>query len=213
LHWSEQLAAESALAASTEAIKDLPAVDEDLMNTALRLLRLWSAHPNVKQGVSPYTDGSGECTPKYLTWKSYYDLLSAILQNDLAYIPPASGPERQQLATEIRRVELIYEASLLRETKFPTADTENTQIESWVEQVIRNWEILCGPQWNDEELGEGGQNAVGRNVLDVGVSIEAWWSIALTCNALDPLPCRYQDIPLPLDTAALISCSFGIGRL
>ncbi|KAF7597364.1 hypothetical protein BBP40_006305 [Aspergillus hancockii] len=167
LHWSEQLAAESALAASTEALKDAPVVDEELMKTALRLLRLWAAHPNVKQGVSPHTDGSGEFTPKYLTWKSYYDLLSTILQNDLAYMPPASGPDRQQLATEIRRVQSIYETNLLRETKFPTADTENTQIEIWVEQVIRNWEILCGPQWKDEDLGEGGQNAVGRNVLDI----------------------------------------------
>ena len=168
LHWSEQLASESALVASTEALKTVPVADEALMKTALSLLRVWSAHPHVKQGASPHIDGFDVCTPKYLTWKSYYDLLSATLQHDLAYVPPASGPERQQLAAEIRRVESMYESSLLRETRFPTAYAESTQIEDWVEQVITNWEILCGPQWTDEDLGEGGQNAVGRNVLDVG---------------------------------------------
>ncbi|KAB8237655.1 putative filamentation protein (Rhf1) [Aspergillus alliaceus] len=167
LHWSEQLASESALVASTEALKNIPIVDEALMKTALKLLRAWSAHPNIKQGTLTHIDGFEECTPKYLTWKSYHDLLSAILQYDLAYIPPASGPERPQLATELRRVEAVYESNLLRETKFPTADTENSQMEAWVEQVIKNWELLCGPQWTDEDLGEGGQNAVGRNVLDV----------------------------------------------
>ncbi|KJK64287.1 hypothetical protein P875_00138276 [Aspergillus parasiticus SU-1] len=167
LHWSEQLASESALVASMEALKTIPVADEALVKTALRLLRVWSAHPHVKQGALPHIDGFDVCTPKYLTWKSYYDLLSATLQHDLAYVPPASGPERQQLAAEIRRVESMYESSLLRETKFPTAYAENTQIEDWVEQVITNWEILCGPQWTDEDLGEGGQNAVGRNVLDI----------------------------------------------
>ncbi|KAJ1716537.1 filamentation protein (Rhf1) [Aspergillus flavus] len=167
LHWSEQLASESALVASMEALKTIPVADEALVKTALRLLRLWSAHPHVKQGDLPHVDGFDVCTPKYLTWKSYYDLLSATLQHDLAYVPPASGPERQQLAAEIRRVESMYESSLLRETKFPTAYAGSTQIEDWVEQVITNWEILCGPQWTDEDLGEGGQNAVGRNVLDI----------------------------------------------
>jgi hypothetical protein len=33
--------------------------------------------------------------------------------------------------------------------------------------VISNWEVLCGPEWQDSDLGEGGQNAVSRNVLDV----------------------------------------------
>ncbi|KAE8354322.1 filamentation protein [Aspergillus coremiiformis] len=167
LHWSEQLASESALVAGTEALRGVPLVDETIMKTALRLLRVWSAHPRVTQGASPQTHGFKECTPKYLTWKSYYDLLSAILQHHLTYIPPASGPELQQLATELRHVESAYESSLLRETKFPTADTENTQMEDWVEQVITNWEILCGPQWADEDLEEGGQTAVGRNVLDI----------------------------------------------
>ncbi|KAE8383213.1 hypothetical protein BDV26DRAFT_251897 [Aspergillus bertholletiae] len=167
LHWSEQLASESALVASTEALKTIPVADETLIKTALGLLRAWSAHPHVKQGALPHTDSFDECTPQYSTWKSYYHLLSAILQHDLAYIPPASGPERQQLAAEIRRVQSMYESSLLREMKFPTAHAGNTQVEEWVEQVITNWEILCGPQWTDEDLGEGGQNAVGRNVLDI----------------------------------------------
>ncbi|KAE8150399.1 hypothetical protein BDV25DRAFT_154519 [Aspergillus avenaceus] len=167
LHWSEKLAAESALVAGKEAIQQLPTVNEELMQNALRLLRAWSAHPNFKQGTSFQIEEGDEITPKSAAWEVYYDLLTAILQGELAYIPPTSGSECQQLASEIRRVESAYESSLLHETKFPTADSENTTIEEWVEKVIRNWEILCGPQWSDEDFGEGGQNAVGRNVLDI----------------------------------------------
>jgi hypothetical protein len=64
-------------------------------------------------------------------------------------------------------VEAICEANILRDVKFPTADSGNKKIEVWVEQVIRNWKELCGPQWHDEELEVGGQHAIGKNVLDV----------------------------------------------
>ncbi|KAJ6155587.1 Tetratricopeptide-like helical, partial [Penicillium chermesinum] len=47
------------------------------------------------------------------------------------------------------------------------AINSNSPVEAWVEQVIGNWQILCGPYWHDQDLGEGGQNAVGRNVLDI----------------------------------------------
>jgi hypothetical protein len=83
---------------------------------------------------------------------------------------PNDGPERPQLAGELRRIEAICENNLLREVKFPTASSNNSEVEEWVEQVIRNWEVLCGPHWQDQDLGEGGQNTVGRNVLDVSAN-------------------------------------------
>jgi hypothetical protein len=83
---------------------------------------------------------------------------------------PNDGPDRPQLASELRRIEAICENNLLRDVKFPTASSSNSEVEEWVEQVISNWEVLCGPHWQDQDLGEGGQNTVGRNVLDVSVT-------------------------------------------
>lgn len=170
LHWSEKLLGKAASIAGEEAVKRALSGDSELIKTALKLCRLWSAHPYVKQHSSSQAvrpEGPSEPAAKSAIWKSYYDLLTAILQNRLLYVPPTSGPDRPQLASEIRRVETIYETILLRESKFPMANSRNEQIEDWVEQVIRNWQELCGPNWTDEDLGEGGQNAVGRNVLDV----------------------------------------------
>ncbi|OJJ48870.1 hypothetical protein ASPZODRAFT_139827 [Penicilliopsis zonata CBS 506.65] len=159
-HWSEKLLAKGALLAN----------DSDDVEVALKFFRLWSAHPQVKQGIASNTlpvDTSSDAISRSAVWKSYYSLLTQILQADGTYYPPADGPERPQLASELRRVEAIYESCMMKEVKFPTASSSNSQVEIWVEQVIRNWEVLCSPQWRDEELGEGGQNAVGRNVLDI----------------------------------------------
>ncbi|KAI9041654.1 putative filamentation protein (Rhf1) [Aspergillus affinis] len=170
LHWSEKLLGEGAFLACEEAIQQVPVLDGGLAKTALKLSRQWSSHPLVKQGIiSPvqHYDGDRESISKSAIWKSYYGLLSAILVHELEYYPPANGSARPQLSSELRRVESLCESNLLREAKFPTADSQNTQVEDWVEQVIQNWEILCGSGWTDDDLGEGGQNAVGRNVLDI----------------------------------------------
>ncbi|PLB43165.1 filamentation protein [Aspergillus steynii IBT 23096] len=170
LHWSEKLLGEGAFLASQEALKQVPVLDGESAKTAFKLCRLWSSHPLVKQGVSSpvqHFDGDRESISKSAIWKSYYDLLSAVLVHELEYYPPANGPDRPQLSSEIRRVESLCETNLLREVKFPTAESKNVQVEDWVEQVIQNWEILCGSGWTDDDLGEGGQNAVGRNVLDI----------------------------------------------
>ncbi|PKY05449.1 hypothetical protein P168DRAFT_325808 [Aspergillus campestris IBT 28561] len=166
LQWSEQLVAEGALLAGDKACHMAPRADDVLLQTALRLFRLWSTHPHVKRG-SAAPASPREANAKSLIWKSYYDLLSAILRHGLPYTPQASGPARPQLASELRLVESICESNLLREVKFPTASSRNTQVEEWVEQVIGNWGVIGGPQWTDEELGDGGQVAVGRAVLDI----------------------------------------------
>lgn len=98
---------------------------------------------------------------------SYYEFLSTILQHGFPYSAHGEGPRRVQLSTEFRRVESVCENILLRTVKFPKAHSRNRQVEDWVEKVIRNWEVLCGPGWSDEDFGEGGQDAVSRNVLDV----------------------------------------------
>jgi hypothetical protein len=92
----------------------------------------------------------------------------------MEYFPPSNGASRNQLAEELRRVETVCESALLREIRFPTANASNPQVEVWVEEVIHNWEVLCGPSWQDNDFGEGGQSAIGHNVLDV--SIIEWFN-------------------------------------
>ncbi|KAJ5805803.1 uncharacterized protein N7503_003405 [Penicillium pulvis] len=170
LSWSETLLGKGAVMASEEAGTATPYSDPRHVEIALRLFRLWSVHPAVKQGQgSPkaaYAGAPGQPSRTSI-WKSYYLFLTIVLQDGLPYPPSHDNPERPQLASELRRVEAICESNLLREVKFPTASSDNSQVEEWVEQVISNWEILCGPEWQDQDLGEGGQNAVGRNVLDI----------------------------------------------
>ncbi|KAJ5573645.1 Tetratricopeptide-like helical [Penicillium hispanicum] len=170
LSWAETMLRKGATAASEEASRSLPSSNPRHVEIALQLFRLWSAHPAVKQGLaSPnasFADSSDQ--PSHTSiWQSYYRFLTTVLQNGLEYTAPNDGPERPQLASELRRIESICEGHLLREVKFPTASSNNSQMEEWVELVISNWEVLCGPRWQDSDLGEGGQNAVGRNVLDI----------------------------------------------
>lgn len=143
------------------------------IETALKAFRLWSGHPHIKRRditagqTAIRSAGSQQSESQSTVWMSYYRLLSRILQNGLPYHPLSQGTPRRQLATEIRRVEAVCESVLLRETSFPVASDSNPQVEAWAEEVISNWEVLCGPSWRDADLGEGGQDAVSRNVLDV----------------------------------------------
>ncbi|KAJ5287185.1 hypothetical protein N7478_002871 [Penicillium angulare] len=170
LSWTETLLGKGAVMASEEAGTATPYSDPRHVEIALRLFRLWSVHPAVKGGAgSPkaaYAGAPGQPSRTSI-WKSYYLFLTIVLQDALAYPSPHDGPGRPQLASELRRVEAICEGNLLREVKFPTASSDNSQVEEWIEQVIGNWEVLCGPQWQDNDLGDGGQAVVGRNVLDI----------------------------------------------
>ncbi|KAK2742312.1 hypothetical protein FQN57_005400 [Myotisia sp. PD_48] len=168
--WSEQLLAKSAILAHESFMVEWPYRNEKLLEFALRSIRLWASHPGVKSGdLASSTEYSGLTSPssRALLWKSYYDLLSTILQDGLLYLLASDSSKRGQFATEFRRVEAVCESVLLQNTKFPKANCVNSDIERWVEQVIRNWEIFCGPDWCDEDFGEGGRDAISRNVLDV----------------------------------------------
>ncbi|KAL4807790.1 hypothetical protein BDV18DRAFT_136054 [Aspergillus unguis] len=170
LYWTEKILAEAAVLAGDEVCTNIAEANAGIVGMALKLFRAWSSHPAIKPGAAsqaPQTEGPPESVPKSLIWKAYYDLLCTILLHDLPYVSPTNSPGRPQLANELRRVEAICEANLLRDVKFPTADAGNRNVETFVEQVIRNWKKLCGPHWHDEELGEGGQDALGRIVLDI----------------------------------------------
>ncbi|KAF2854104.1 filamentation protein-like protein, partial [Plenodomus tracheiphilus IPT5] len=145
---------------------------------ALRTYRHWAKHweATAKSGAS---DGANSAHHRRLAWKSYYDTLSTILRLDLPYEPdptPAvqeksplynQSSMRLRQRAELKRVETIYENLLIKETVFPKASETNYEIETWVSSVMDNWRLLCGPTWDDNDLGEGGKEGIARSVLDV----------------------------------------------
>lgn len=102
-------------------------------------------------------------------WGSYYDTLSVLLQRET--IQHVFDSKLQQGA-ELKKVEATYERILLEETTFPRADQANSHIESWIDQVMANWRVMCGHTWQDEDLGKGGKAFLGRGVLNVGYFFE-----------------------------------------
>ncbi|KAL4957746.1 hypothetical protein BDW69DRAFT_155520 [Aspergillus filifer] len=170
LYWSEKILADGAMLSGDEVCTKVAEADGRNVAAALKYFRAWSSHSTVKSGTpsqDPLSENSAEAVPSSSVWRSYYDLLSVILLHDLPYTAPADGPGRPQLALELRRIEAVCEANLLRDVKFPRAEAGNKGVENWVEQVIANWKKLCGPEWHDHELGEGGQAALGKAVLDI----------------------------------------------
>ena len=99
-------------------------------------------------------------------WHAYYETLSLLLQNGI--IEPVFHSKKEQ-SMELKRIEAIYEAILLKEVSFPRADQVNTQVESWVDQVMTNWRIMGGLAWLESDLGKADKIALGRGVLEVGL--------------------------------------------
>lgn len=116
-------------------------------------------------------------------WRTYFDLLSSILTYGLIYNPSSTGPSLLQTSEHLsdeqytsakssqraalKRVESTYESLLLNETQFPKASQTNTEVETFADQVMSNWKIFWGPNWADVELGDGGKDRVGHDVLDI----------------------------------------------
>lgn len=144
---------------------------------ALHTYRYWAQFwEATAKGTQEATSGAHH---RRAAWKAYYDTLSIILRQNLAYesetVPTTSEKSsiqsqsslRLRQRAELKRVETVYETLLIKETKFPKASESNHEIEAWVDSVMDNWRVLCGPTWNDADLGEGGKEGVGRGVLDI----------------------------------------------
>lgn len=76
-----------------------------------------------------------------------------------------------QQRIELKRVEGVYESLLIKETQFPKASETNREVEAWVDSVVGNWRLLCGPTWNNHDLGEGGKEGIARSALDVSIEL------------------------------------------
>lgn len=149
---------------------------------ALRSYRYWAKHSEAS-AKSGGTDASSTARHRRLAWKAFYDTLSHILRHSLAYEPeqsPSTSEKpplhnqaslRLRQRAELKRVETVYEALMIKETQFPKASQANHEIEAWVDSVMDNWRLLCGPTWSDADLGEGGKEGVARSVLDVSATL------------------------------------------
>ena len=166
-YWSEQMLAQMAFAASTDV--DLTAMQADTRTTmALQAFRLWADLATRSKEVSYAAFGNSHAHLSNLhVLKGYYNLVSHLLQHSFNYPSTDKMRPRLRQSVELRNVERMYENELLRNSRFPKAQESNAAVEGWVEQVIANWDILCGPKWREVDLGEGGRNAVGRDVLDI----------------------------------------------
>lgn len=156
---------------SSQAIKlriISPAEPESLI-----AFRAWGAFCDTQNstalgGRAPQADVS-----RRQVWKEYYTTLSYLLQHGLAFPPThPTGPQSQPLTrsqqrSELKLVESKYEAILLKEVQFPTADSYSPEIEGFLEVVVQNWGVLCSGNWKDSDLGEGGVEGVSRSVLDI----------------------------------------------
>ena len=186
--WTERLLARSCLLSMNQSTLSVRRGHEKSPSSSLLVpfrawARFWEGRPD--EG-STTLDGTGSEAgiSRRRVWQAYYDILSEVLQqgsaifhdepttilkNGNSIAPPPTPPiiSKLRFFEELRNVEATYEGLLLKEIKFPTANESNLEIERWVDQVIDNWQIVCGPTWSDEELGEGGQEAAGRNSLDV----------------------------------------------
>lgn len=144
-YWSEQMLAQMAFVASTNV--DLSATQSDaLIDMALQAFRLWADLASRSKEVSDAGFGNSPAHLSHLRiLKGYYDFVSHLLQQGYSYPPMDGIRPRLRQSTELRNVERMYENELLRRNRFPQAQETNTPIEEWVEQVIGNWEVLCGP--------------------------------------------------------------------
>jgi len=129
----------------------------------LKVLRLWSILVARSPEATPVTYGNTNShLARSSVWNVYYHLLSKGVAQ-----PQFVSTSRPRYTADLRAVESAYETAFLRNRKFPKATESNDAVEEWVEQVIQNWRILCGPDWQESDLGEGGRNALTRNVLDI----------------------------------------------
>ncbi len=167
LYWAQQVLARVALGQKQSVADASLANGHDSASFRLQAFRHWAVLAVKNQDVSSsvYGNAPGHLS-KLEMWRAYYRFMSSILQNRQGIAEHVSfGPA--DLAIELRRVEVSYENELLRNVQFPKATESNAAIEGWVEEFVRNWQILCGPAWSDADLGEGGRNSAGRNVLDM----------------------------------------------
>lgn len=152
----------------------------------LQAFRLWSSNWEHLAGTLSNDTPSAKQKreQRLLVWRSYYHVLSEILQNGYHYPVPIkvvepvrnraaklANKEHKLLFLELQKVEAQYEAILLRQVSFPEASRTNNDVEDWVNSLIANWSVTCGPDWHEDDLGQGGKSGASRRVLEVRIPV------------------------------------------
>lgn len=166
LYWAQQLLGRVAL--GNKSLDSPSGLDfDETADFRLQAFRHWAVltMKNKPVSSSSYGNTRGQLT-NLAMWRAYYRFVSGVLHQR----PGAAQHvtiNRSDLVVELRRVETSYESEFLRHVQFPKATESNKPVEDWVEEVVSNWHVLCGPDWREPDLGEGGRNSIGRNVVDI----------------------------------------------
>lgn len=171
--WAELFLTEYCmLQAKTLELKEKLLEEDDSLAPFRTWGRYWEA--SKAQGI-PLVGGYGfkGAVPRRRVWDEYYAALSGILQQDLRFptghmnSTTNNVSARNELRIELKKVEAAYEGLLLTETTFPRADEERLEVENFVAIVIKNWSVLGGRHWHEQDLGAGGKEDLSRGVLDI----------------------------------------------
>lgn len=193
--WAERLLSRYC-ALSSRYVKSKSQAPDDLLSPAspfpassiLPPFRAWAkllvSEPDYG---TKYSQSNEPGPPRRQIWQMYYSTLSTLLQYRTSYeskhrtesakSTTAAFDHRflfdSKLAqyAELKRVEGAYESLLLGQVGFPEANTANIEVESWVDEVMSNWFLVTGSDWEDENLEKGGKVAVSQKVLAVSSTI------------------------------------------
>lgn len=169
-YWAELLLTEYCMLAS-QALQENETSFED--PNVVACFRAWAKFWSATSKSASGGYGFKGSVPRRRIWSEYYLALSRILEDDLPL--PAGQLEnisnessaRSQLRAELKNVEAVYQALLMGETTFPRADEERSEVESFVKLVLKNWTLLCGRGWREQDLGPGGRSGLSRGLLDI----------------------------------------------
>ncbi|KAI0910419.1 hypothetical protein F4823DRAFT_561918 [Ustulina deusta] len=146
--------------------------DDDSLIPFRSWAKFWEA---TRTQGAPLVGGCGfpGAVPRRRVWNEYYAAVSSILQQDLplptGYVGNVTSESsaRNQLQTELKKVETAYEALLLSETTFPRADEKREEVENFVSRVMTNWSVSVSRDWHEHDIGPGGKDGLSRGVLDL----------------------------------------------
>ena len=117
-------------------------------------------------------------SPRRQVWRVYYETITRLVAEGSVFTA-SSIVNRNFLGTverlnfsnqqyaELQRVQIQYEKLLLQDAKFPKAGQSNLEVLSWIDLVMSNWRVVCGPNWTEDEIGSDSKVALGRKTLDV----------------------------------------------
>jgi tetratricopeptide (TPR) repeat protein len=170
--WTELLLTQLCIL-SARAIK--ARASPSLESEALAAFRAWFSFWERQKGQVMSHGGhlNSSNTPRRLVWKEYFTVLSIILQEGLPYPTTTMATTYNDASTrllqrsELQRVEAKYEELLLEEVQFPQAEQSADEVEEWAENVIQNWRIVCGSEWQEQDTTRSGSEQASRRVLDI----------------------------------------------